>query len=673
MRTRIYLEGVNLDLYEDLDTTFTYVIDDIKSFGSRNTSFSKTITIPGNEVNNKAFGHVFNLGASNFYTPALDNIGYNFNPSVSARCIVFIDNIQVFKGSLRLTEIIDTAGELQYQCFLFGELGGLMFELGNRRLQDLDFSDYDMVYSLANISGSWDTVTGSGVVFPLVDYGNVSTDKVNFQYKAFRPALFVREYIERIISNTTYTVESNYLLSSIFDRLIIPHNQKKLTKISSNFLSATPKPITYNSVGANFPLEFTSSSLGSFTLNTGDTEFANMGSSITTNLTFLVTGLWSAGGYATINLRKNGISIGSTYLGASGSTMYFSKTVTAYAVTIATSDIITITFNWSPSQAYTLEIFEGSLQLSGGVPTSVEVNIDEALPINDTIPRGIFQKDFLISVIKMFNMYVYESPFDEKKILITPFNDFYVNSSTTALNWTNKVDRSQPIRSVPMSELNARYYQYKFKEDNDFYNEDYRKAYNEGYGDRIYDTQFEFSKDTDTLEIIFANSVLYKNIGTDKVYPAIYKLSGTTETPMDHVIRIVQAKKLTATSYNILNGATVLGAKTSYLYGGHVDDPVTPANDICFGSPETLQFTTSDYPTANLFNAFHSTYISEITDKDSKLVICKMYLNTVDIMNLDFAKLIYIDGVLFRLNKIANYNPVDLGTTEVQLLKVIDL
>jgi hypothetical protein len=65
--------------------------------------------------------------------------------------------------------------------------------------------------------------------------------------------------------------------------------------------------------------------------------------------------------------------------------------------------------------------------------------------------------------------------------------------------------------------------------------------------------------------------------------------------------------------------------------------------------------------------------MAEITDKDSKLVACKAYLNTVDIMTLDFSKLIYLDGVLFRLNKIKDYNPVDLGTTEIQLLKVIDL
>ena len=55
-----------------------------------------------------------------------------------------------------------------------------------------------------------------------------------------------------------------------------------------------------------------------------------------------------------------------------------------------------------------------------------------------------------------------------------------------------------------MSEANARYYELKWKQDNDFYNEDYRKKYNEGYGDRIYDNGLEFAKDKETVEVIFA-------------------------------------------------------------------------------------------------------------------------------------------------------------------------
>ncbi len=63
MRTRIILEGNELDLFEDIDTTFTFAVDDVKDFSKRNTSYSKTIQIPGNAVNNKAFGNVFNLGS----------------------------------------------------------------------------------------------------------------------------------------------------------------------------------------------------------------------------------------------------------------------------------------------------------------------------------------------------------------------------------------------------------------------------------------------------------------------------------------------------------------------------------------------------------------------------------------------------------------------------------
>ena len=55
MRTEIYIENNRLDLYKDISAEFTYNIDDVKDFSSRNTNFSKTIVIPGNATNNKLF------------------------------------------------------------------------------------------------------------------------------------------------------------------------------------------------------------------------------------------------------------------------------------------------------------------------------------------------------------------------------------------------------------------------------------------------------------------------------------------------------------------------------------------------------------------------------------------------------------------------------------------
>jgi hypothetical protein len=275
----------------------------------------------------------------------------------------------------------------------------------------------------------------------------------------------------------------------------------------------------------------------------------------------------------------------------------------------------------------------------------------------------------------MFNLYVYENKFNDKELVIAPYVVFYPENSDNAEDWTNKIDRAKPISIKPMSEVNARYYNYKFKQDNDFYSENYRKKYTEGYGDFIYDTEFDFVKETDTLEVIFAASVLYQATGQDKVFPAIYKKSNTNsaEDKMDSIIRIMQTKKITSvTSWNIMNTTTVLGSFTSYGYAGHLNDPINSTSDINFGAPKEIQFVPSNFTEFNVFNDFHSPYLAEITNKDSKLLSCFGLLDIVDVYNLDFSKYVYIDGVLFRLNKVENFNPMEYNTTKLSFLKVIN-
>jgi hypothetical protein len=230
----------------------------------------------------------------------------------------------------------------------------------------------------------------------------------------------------------------------------------------------------------------------------------------------------------------------------------------------------------------------------------------------------------------------------------------------------------------PMSQLNARYYAYKYTPDSDYYNDNYQKKYGQTYGDNIYDSEFDFVKDTASTQIIFAPSVLKLHSGQDKYHTDIYKLSNnnTQEDPMDSVIRILMAKKITGiSSWHIRNGSGaggILATITSYGYAGHLDDPYNPTIDINFGVPKELQFPATTYPTNNLFNTYHLPYLLEITDMESKLLSCKIYLNTLDIYRLDFSKYIWINGVLFRLNKVDGYNPMDYQTTKVNLLKVIN-
>ena len=678
--TEIYIEDRKIDLLQDISTEFTYAIDDVSEFGSRNTSFSKTISIPGTATNNLVFGYIFELNNANFTDNTLPNVGYNYNVTKQANCKIFIDKVQIFKGTLRILEIVIDKETIEYQCSVFGELGGFINQLGNKRLEDLDFSAYNHTYSVANISNSWDNAGGSGYYYPLIDYGNVSTGaygtaKKDFQYTTFRPALYVKEYIDKIFGDTDYTYNCSFFDSALFKRLIIPHNQTTITALNNTSLSATAQERSMNLTGSPY-VRYTLVTAGSFTLDgLGELFTYTSGTTLTTDIAVFLTGSVATYDPAQPNysviLKKNGVEIGRQDFDASVRP-FMSCNFTVSGITFSNTDTMQVEILGT---FMVIDIVFGTLNLTTSTPTQVQINLGEQIKINETIPRGIFQRDFFLSLVKLFNLYVYENKFNDKELVISPFVDFYPNVSANAEDWTNKIDRAKPLSIKPMSEVNARYYNYKFKADNDYYGENYRKKYTEGYGDFIYDTEFDFVKDTDTLEVIFAASVLYQATGQDKVFPAIYKKSNTNsaEDKMDSIIRIMQTKKITGVnSWNIMNGSTTLGSYTSYGYAGHLNDPINPTNDINFGAPKELQFNPNSYPSTNIFNAYHSPYLAEITSKNSKLLTCYGLLDIVDIFNLDFSKYIWIDGVLFRLNKVENFNPMEYNTTKLSFLKVIE-
>ena len=669
---QLFVEKQAIDVNESFSTLLTMSIDDIKDFGAKNTTFSKTIVLPGTKNNNKIFGNIFNINVRNDYSSTQTNIGDNFNPAVSASAIIFADNMQVFKGVFRILEIIIEDGFIEYECAVFGELGGFVSALANKKIEDLDFSSYDTAWNYTNISTSWDTIAGSGLYFPLIDYGGVSALKVDFDFTAFRPALYVREILEKTITASGYTWDFPALSSALFNRLIVPNNQKELTKNTSLALYATPKVKNYTSAAGN--VEFDIVVTGSFTITGSGSDFTYnpataFAGSVTLNVSGVINTISPSSDF-TIQLRKNGTPVSSVVYTLPGNNYNFNAILDVPSITLVATDTLDVDLVGNFSD---LDIESGVFSVTSSNPTEITVSYGDTIAVNDTIPKGIFQREFFSTICKMFNLYVFEDYETEKKLKVLPFVTFYEDA--TSVDWSLKVDREKPMRIKPMSELNSRYYNYRYKQDNDFYSENYRKKFNEGYGDYIYDTEYEFAKETTSVELIFANSVLTKANGTDKVYPSIYKKSNenTKEDKIDSVIRIMQAKKITGvTSWSIKNGASVVSSFSDYGYCGHVNDPITPTFDLCFAPPQELSFEVTNYTSNNLFNSYWSAYMAEITDKDSRLLSCTMKLAFKDIYKLDFARLIWIDGVLYRLNKVTDFNATNEDVCNVELLKIIN-
>lgn len=773
--TRIFIENNELDISEGLSNFITYAIDDLQNLDSKATPFTKTIIIPGTTRNNSILGNIFEITNSNFTSDTAPNVGYNYNASRAAKCRIEVNGLQVIKGVFRLLEIIIDGEFIEYECAVFGELGGFIASLANKKVEELDFSIYNHVYSLANIEQSWDqsarsysssatftaagktiatgipwqffplgtvfttnsgsnpgpftvvandglslcTITvaetvvnefsasvqflsedaeGTGYYYPLIDYGNVSINKHDYQYTALRPAIFLREVLDKIITGNGYTWECDFWDTAFFKRLIIPNNDKALLKFGiTSYIDAAY--IGGDTLGTAFPtsipplyprqIPFGSNTLNNFTTSDNIT-FTHIGATnIGAKATLVISGYYTnlavynnplyieivaTQGTQTITMPlTDGLASGIPGDPA-GFNVRYSQTI-QLQVGFAPGDTVYCQFRdeYGISRR-AIVCTEATFDVIKDPPGYIEMLIGDTLDMNTNLPKGILQKDLFTSVLKYFYLMVTEDKFIEKHLVIKPWVDFFNTDRTTYLDWSDKIDRSQVIRLKPMSELNARFYQIKFKQDSDFYNEDYRKKYNIGYGDYTYDTAYDFAKETETVEVIFAGSVLIAAPAEDKVTPGIMKRSGGIEEPIAHVIRLMQKKKITGvTSWDLLNVTDVIASYSKYPYAGHFDDPDAPDNDVNFGVTNELYFNlVTGNLTNTVFNVYYSQYMAEITDKDSRLLKAKFKLSQQDIYDLDFSRFIYLDGALFRIVKVIDFNVSGEDLTHVELLRVIN-
>lgn len=677
--TEIFIENKALDITSELEYLITYAIDDVRDFGSRNTTFSKTIVLPGTARNNKLFGSIFDVRIANPYDPTQDNVETNFNASVAATCIVFQNHVQVVKGTLRLMEIIVDNGIVEYEVAVFGELSGLVSAIGSRKLEDLDFSTYNQTFNIANVTGSW-TNEGSGIHYPLIDYAGTSSAKSDWDVLAFRPSFFVKEILEKIFQDSSYTYTCSLFSTTRFKRLIIPNNQARLASYTTKAFNADADvctgPCTYDGDDVT-PVSIgfgTINYAGDFTASLVNTKFTYGGTNqLTCSMTLTLDGYLIAGNYVYFGLYKNGVLADmSDPVTTTGS---FTVNAVFANLSFVSTDYFQIkALTQTGSGSFSMTISSGNVSLNTDVVQLVNLNYGESIDMNSVIPRGIYHKDFLSSVVKLFNLYITEDAGKSKHLNIGPYTEYYDLNVSGVQNWELKIDRSRPIRIKPMSELNSRYYNFKFKSDVDHYNDLYQKTYSEGFGDYVYDSQYEFANEKTDVEVIFSASPLIGYSGKDKLMVPMYKLESGIEKSTATNIRIMQKKTVTGvTSWSIKNGVTTLWTGTQYPYAGNYDDPDAPANDIHFGVPRQLYFTlASGAINVTQFNVYWSPYMAEITDKDSKLLSAYAKLTTADINQIDFSKLIYVDGCYWRLNKIEDWNANFPDVCKIELLKVIN-
>lgn len=333
--------------------------------------------------------------------------------------------------------------------------------------------------------------------------------------------------------------------------------------------------------------------------------------------------------------------------------------------------------NW-PAQG--VRIVEGS-QITTEV--SLDVLAGQTINVSKFLPKNIKQKDFVTSIISMFNLFCDSDKTLSDTLNITTKDNFYNYNSVK--DWTDKIDASQLIDQQLLQEDQKKSFVFSYKPDKDYYNTLYTDTFKEVWGQCKYEIDNDWLSDESKVDVVFSPTVVTKVRNSVSLYiPTIVKGQvNWSENPADKVdsnIRILQRTTqgyvpLTAPDQIQYEG-TVLNY---YPYTGYFDHPTNPTFDLNFGELAANYYSVANNqaPTTqnNLVNTYWLNTLNSIADYRARLVTIYMNLTPTDIHQFKFSDLIWIDYPkdnlrgLFKVQKIEGYNPARRTACKVELIK----
>jgi hypothetical protein len=312
----------------------------------------------------------------------------------------------------------------------------------------------------------------------------------------------------------------------------------------------------------------------------------------------------------------------------------------------------------------------GSFKIGNTVPVAVELEEGDTMKIQYTLPKSMKQRDFLKSIISMYNLYVTQDKLRTNVLEIIPYNDFYRTFKDEAIDWSDKLDQSQEISITPLSELTAKEYRLTFDDDADYWSTSYKTKFNQAYGESRTIIDNDFVLDTKTVKVVFSPPVMREQV-QGQIMIHLYKVENGVKVPDNFKPRIAYWKpQVECTSWNITYASGNV-AYTNYPYAGHLDDPNTPSTDVLFANPREVYFSIGVYPGVNLYTEYYQGLITAIGDRNSRLLEGYFYLTPTDIMNLDFRTIVKVGVHYFQLEKVDKYNPIANGLSYVSLFKIL--
>ena len=577
-------------------------------------------------------------------------------------------------------------------------------------------------------SPDWD---GRGYYYGLIDYGYTRPTPSTFGVEHMPPQVFVYEVLEKAFAYAGITWTSTFLESQLFKRLLLAYAGGDLPTIDStqsnndsaftteannpgpdaiingttqnassqfwilpdltlyDLLNVTIDQDNLGQIQSADPLLFVSATEGLFTINyVGDHDltFTTVVSKMTGDFVFRIA------------IFKNNIFVANdiVYQGS------FNNVNTPYALTFSfnytrqinldINDTLTfkLAYVLTNPEVYSLFSFSGVAGITTEIRSNTaQLNITrdtQTLSAGGTVELGSFLPDmtcdvFLKGIITAFNLFIKPSVADPSIVEIEPLADFY-NAAGDAIDWTYLIDKSKDITVTPTINFAAKNYKFNFEQDDDYFNTTYTDDVQKQYGQFLIQSQSQFATDDASFKLPFSQKLLARipedspSSFTDLIVPRSFQIK-TNEDGTSTMEKkkgkpfIVQLGELRAGVWEHRSETGVDDNLTDYPYVGHLDSIDSPSFDFNFGVPDFVFWSTSVYTTNNLY-LYHEKFIKELVSRFGKQLTCSAMLAPEHINALDFKNLINIDGIVYRLQKVSDYDSGKNTSTQIELIRIIE-
>jgi hypothetical protein len=344
------------------------------------------------------------------------------------------------------------------------------------------------------------------------------------------------------------------------------------------------------------------------------------------------------------------------------------------------------------------------------------VEYGQTYDLKNVINKEYKQIDFIKGVAHAFNL---QFTTDEvgKIVYIEPFDSFY-QSYYDAIDWTYKVDKSQEINDVFVKDSFKRDIIFKYKTDskdakieqrgNDYFEKildeyPFKETLSNEFerGQSVFENPFFAgtfnAKDRDVSKtpnpvfnaclwqekedggFISPNDFARPDKGFDFLPRLLYWKKYSPDLGGNTCFKYAVAQLFSGTFKGIFAESGALNVlSTVYPQATSINREDESSMLLSYGNVYVTDYddVNNSYSDAVIVKGLYQTYYEKMIDmlkENPRVRTINLNLKIKDIVNLDFRKLVYIDGCYYRINKIKDYNPLNNSTTKVELIEWINL